>query len=147
MIQIEEYILQPKEIRQQHLDLSTPCVFRNSTSYYDKGMLASFLDTTVPRAKKIFLCHACHDGSCSNPQHQYWGTPKENVADAVSNGVETVWERTVKKYGLKKARQIQSRKRNIGGSGNKGKEKTQEHKDAIRASLLGRKRGKYNKGK
>ena len=73
--------------RQEHLNLSEPCLERGGCSTNHKGVLAEYLNTTIPHGSKgIFLCHACNNGKCSNPKHLYWGTPTENVEDAIANG-------------------------------------------------------------
>lgn len=134
---IEEYILLPKAERQQHLKLDEACVERGAGSYYFKGLLAHLLDTTVPTGHKVHLCHACHNAKCGNPDHLYWGTAQENRQDQVENGGKTIWERTVEKHGLKKAKEMNSRKSkgNTNGSGNLGKTKSPEHKAKIAAAI------------
>lgn len=45
-------------------------------------------------------CHSCgkgHEG-CMNPEHIYWGTRKENVADAIAHGTAFLFQ-TVTKHG------------------------------------------------
>jgi hypothetical protein len=138
MKNINEYINLPKEERQTHLKLDEPCIERGAGSFYFKGLLAHVLDTTVPTGKKIHLCHACHNGACGNPNHLYWGTAQENRQDQITNGGKTIWERTVEKHGLEKAKAMQSRgNKSAGGKANKGKPKSEEHKrkiaEAIRA--------------
>jgi hypothetical protein len=86
MIPIEDYIQKPKSERQAHLRLEEPCIERGGFSSYCKGLLAHVLDTTIPSGKKIHVCHACHNGPCSNPNHLYWGTPSENRRDFVESG-------------------------------------------------------------
>jgi hypothetical protein len=138
MKNIYEYILLPKEQRQQHLKLNDDCVERGAGSYYFKGLLAYFLDTTVPTGHKIHLCHACHNAKCSNPEHLYWGTARENKLDQKENGEKTIWERTVEKYGLEEAKKIAgSGNKSLGGKANAGKPKSEEHKAKIAANRKG----------
>ena len=134
MKDINDYINLPKSERQQHLKLDEACIERGAGSYYFKGLLAHILDTTVPKGPKIHLCHACHNGACGNPNHMYWGTPKENRLDQVENGTsDSPWNRMVAKYGLDEARKMNAtgREGNKNGSGNKGKPKSEEHKRNI----------------
>ena len=143
---IEEYILLPKEDRQQHLKLDEACIERGAGSYYFKGLLAHLLDTTVPTGHKIHLCHACHNAKCGNPNHLYWGTAQENRLDQVENGGDTIWDRMVKKYGYEEACKLNAKGRdgNQNGSGNKGKPKSEEHKAKIAANRKGGRQKKVN---
>ena len=148
MKDIYEYINLTKEERQQHLKLDEACVERGAGSYYFKGLLAHQLDTTVPVGHKIHLCHACNNGDCGNPNHMYWGTAQENRQDQITRGTsKSIWQRTVEKHGLEKAREMQVRKTaSKAGKGNTGKTKSDEHKkkiaDAIKAKWEERKAGK-----
>jgi hypothetical protein len=128
MIQIEEYMQLSKQERQTHLRLNEPCVLRGGGSWvsvYSKGLLAYILDTTIPTGRgagKVQLCHACHNGECSNPFHLYWGTPSDNVRDAITNGKKTIWECSIAKYGLEEAKRRQGLgNKTAGGKANKGK--------------------------
>ena len=130
---IEQYILQAKNERQKHLDLNDPCIERGGPSKgglssYCKGLMAHLLDTTIPSGHKIHICHACNNEKCSNPKHLYWGTAQENRQDQGEGN--SVWERTVKKYGYDTACRMNSKSKqgNKNGSGNKGKPKSEEHK-------------------
>ena len=149
MQKIEEYILKPKKQRQAHLDLDEPCIERGGQSMYCKGLLAHILETTIPAGKKIHVCHACHNGKCSNPKHLYWGTAQENRLDAIENGAPTIWQAMVNKHGLEGAKAIQRRNSNPSkaGKGNLGTTKSEEHKRKIAESLKGRKRGRYKKAR
>lgn len=143
MKNIYEYIELPKEERQTHLKLDEACVERGAGSYYFKGLLAHFLDTTVPTGHKIHLCHACHNGKCSNPHHLYWGTAQENKLDQKENGEKTIWQRMVEKYGLEEAKKlVGSGNKSAGGKANAGKPKSEEHKRKI---ALNRKGGRKKK--
>jgi hypothetical protein len=135
MKEILQYIGLPKTERQLHIDLTESCIERGGNSFQFKGLLAYYLDTKIPKGNKIHLCHACHNGNCSNPKHLYWGTPKENNEDAVQNGKKTIWEYMVEKYGEEAAREIQRHKGNKNGVGNKGKAKSNEHKLNISQSI------------
>lgn len=137
MILIEEYITQTKEARQSHIKLDEPCLERGGNSENFRGLLAHVLDTNIPKGQKIHLCHACHNAACSNINHLYWGTSKENTQDRLANGGRTFWEKLVDKYGYEGACAInaQGKDGNKFGSGNKGKLKSKEHKDNIAASI------------
>lgn len=137
MIEIADYILLPQTERQVHLKLDEPCIERGGQSMYLKGLLAHLHDTSIPSGKKIHVCHACHNGACSNPNHIYWGTASENRLDAVANGAKSIWQNMVDKYGLDIAKEMNSKKGNKNGSGNKGVSKSGEHKANIAANRKG----------
>ena len=143
MLIVEEYILQTKELRQQHLQLDEPCLERGGMSSYFKGLLAHILGTTIPDGKRILVCHACHNAKCSNPNHLYWGTASENALDRDAYYGITIWDKMIAKYGLEEARARNSRKGNTNGSGNKGKPKSEEHKRKIAANRKGGRQKKY----
>lgn len=85
MHDIWEYIKRSKDERQAHLRLSDPCIERGGHSVEFRGLLAVHLDTTIPAGRFVNLCHACHNGACSNPNHLYWGSAGENRQDAIAN--------------------------------------------------------------
>lgn len=120
-----------KQERQTHLKLSEPCLERGGDSTNHRGVLAQYLDTTIPSGK-ILLCHACHNGKCSNPKHLYWGVDKENFEDSIQNGRKTVWEYMVAKYGIEEAKKMNSKNysRNLAVLGGQTK-KSDEHKQKI----------------
>lgn len=97
------------------MKLDEPCIERGDAtknglmaSQESRGLLAHIFDTTMPRGAKIICCHACHNKKCSNPNHLYWGTAKENNEDALANGGKTYWEKIVAKYGNEGAKQLMS---------------------------------------
>lgn len=138
MIDLKEYILLPKADRQRHLQLSQPCIERGGNSTNHKGVLAQFLDTTIPSGR-ILLCHACCNEKCSNPLHLYWGTDRENIVEDNQNH-KSPWERRIEKYGIEEATR-QNRKYaqgNKNGRGNKGKPKSEEHKRKIAEAIKAR---------
>ena len=112
MQDIDEHMQLSQVERQSHLALDEDCVERGGKSFYFRGLLAYYLDTTLPSGKRVHLCHACHNPRCSNPRHLYWGTPKENCQDRIDyhGGEMNVWERMVAKYGLEQARLMQAKK-------------------------------------
>lgn len=133
MKQIEDYIKLPKIERQEHLQLDEPCIERGGKSMYLKGLLAHMHNTTIPSGKKIHVCHACHNGACSNPNHLYWGTASENALDRDKHYGVTIWDKMVAKHGIEKAKHIQSCNADPSkaGKGNTGKKKSEEHKKKI----------------
>lgn len=88
MKNIYTWINESKEIRQIHLKLDEPCLERGGDSENFRGLLAYYLETTIPAGHKIHLCHACNNGKCSNPKHLYWGTSRENIQDAIASGAK-----------------------------------------------------------
>jgi len=137
------YLDKPKEERKQHLRLNTPCKERGGYSTMFRGLLADFLGTDIFIEKKIVLCHACHNAKCSNPEHLYWGSYKENIDDQIANGTwKSAWDRSVDKYGYEEACRRNSRgNKASGGKANKGKPKSEEHKRKIAEAI----KSKYNR--
>ena len=133
MILLSEYITRDRNERRLHLDLNEPCLERGGNSTNHKGVLAQYLNTNIPSGR-ILLCHACHNGKCSNPKHLYGGTDRDNMLDAKDNGTfKSPWDRMVDKHGYEKACEINGSKSDpsIAGKGNKGKTKSEEHKKNI----------------
>lgn len=81
MLEIKDYMTQLLEKRQTHINLSESCHLRGTDSIQCRGLLAYYLDTTIPHGSGVECCHACHNADCSNPKHLYWGTRSENVRD------------------------------------------------------------------
>lgn len=147
MIKIEEYILLSLSDRQAHLKLNEDCVERETSTKYNgneyRGLLAHILNTTIPTGMQIHACHACSNSKCGNPNHLYWGTVKENKADAdrVCKGPVTVWDRTVAKYGLEEAR-ARTSKNAVSANTQRGKEIREKIAETVR---LRHKQGYYKK--
>lgn len=88
-MKLSDYILQSREVRIAHIDLSTPCDFRRRKNKAQKQTIVDFLgvenDVTNWVDAGINRCHLCEydtpHGNCSNPLHQYLGTVKENAND------------------------------------------------------------------
>ena len=146
MIDITEFITCSREERRAHLNLEDLCCERGGNSTNHKGVLAQYLDTTIPSGR-ILLCHACHNAKCSNPKHLYWGTDKDNLAidrKEQPGGWKTPWERVVEKYGYEEACKMQSRgNKAAGGKAGKGKVLSEEHKKKI-AEAIKKKHNKNN---
>lgn len=137
MLDITNFITKNREERRIHLDLTESCCERGGNSTNHKGVLAQYLNTTIPSGR-ILLCHACHNSKCSNPRHLYWGTDKENITiDAKENGTwKSLWERKVEKYGYEEACRMNSGgNKSAGGKANKGKPKSEEHRKKIAEAI------------
>lgn len=120
MILIEDYMKLSREETRLHLDLNTPCDVRGGESKQFRGLLAHHLGTSIPSGRFIFLCHACNVGGCSNVQHIYWGSPKDNHLDQVEAGTfQNLYERTIEKHGVEFQKQLAARN----GSNRKGAKK------------------------
>ena len=81
-----EYMTLSQTERQQHLDLSEPCVEIGGNSIQFRALLAHTVKSKIPQKREAVLCHACHNSACSNPRHLYWGTYSENLVDSFKNG-------------------------------------------------------------
>jgi len=81
-IPLSEYINLPFEVRQSHLKRGTPCLEIGCNSKENRALLAYFLNTTAHKmGPKAMLLHDCNNPNCSNPEHLYWGTARENLTD------------------------------------------------------------------
>lgn len=131
-------VTKTKEERQKHLDLKSDCWERGGNSTNHRGVLAQYLGTSIPKGR-VICAHACNNAVCSNPHHLYWATDRENIVeDGKKFGTYIgIWEHTVKKYGLRQARQMARENANPSkaGKGNKGKPKSEAHKRKISESL------------
>lgn len=147
MIVLSEFITKNRNERRAHLNLSEPCLERGGNSTNHKGVLAQFLNTNIPTGR-ILLCHACHNGKCSNPKHLYWGTDRDNLEDAKENGTyKSPWDYMVERYGYETACKMNSMPGNTHGAGNKGKPKSEEHKKNISLNRKGGKPKGWRKNK
>ncbi len=133
IINAKKLLLQSKEYRQKHMNLNQSCIERGGNSTNHRGVLAQYLNTTIPTGR-VILAHACGNKKCSNPKHLYWATDYENIIeDGKKLGTYTnPWQRSVAKYGLEKARELNARgDKSAGGKVNKGKSKPKEHRRKI----------------
>ena len=148
IVDVNDYIKLTKEERQSHINENEECIERGGDSTHHKGLLAYFLNTTIP-TRGIDLCHYCGNGKCSNPNHLYWGTRKENAEDTKRHGnYKTPFERTVEKYGYEATIEMNRKNGyqagNKAASKNKGVKKTDEHKKKISESITKIHQMKYN---
>jgi len=138
MIDVTEFIKRSRDERRTHLKLDEPCLERGGNSTNHKGVLAQYLDTTIPSGR-ILLCHACGNSKCSNPTHLYWGTDHDNtiIDGREFNTHKSPWDRMVEKHGYEKACEMNSHKMkgNTHGTALKGKPKSEEHKKKIAEAI------------
>ncbi len=100
---INSYMEKSRQERRNHLKLQDKCIEIGGGSKEFKGLLAHYLCTTIPQGRSIQLCHACHNGKCSNVLHLYWGSPRDNHLDQVeNNSYQSLTTRTKEKYGQEK---------------------------------------------
>ena len=103
MEDIIQYMLRNREERRAHLKLEQECSeIGGSGSIEYKGLLAYHLGTTIPTKMKfkIQLCHASGNGKCSNVNHLYWGTARDNVMDMQGHGTfKSINQKIKEKYG------------------------------------------------
>lgn len=127
-----------KSDRQSHLNLRSKCVMIGGMdSRHYRGLLAWYLGTTIPSGMKIYLCHACNNHKCSNPNHLYWGTAKENSDDARKSGnLKSIYEFSIAKYGKENYNKMMREAFQRGGRANRGKTKySEEKKNEIRNKI------------
>lgn len=97
---LSKFVLQAKELRTAHLDLTTPCLVEEElglSTRRSRGQASLLsllgLSNDVPNWQKAKLqtCHApgcphnSRNGWCSNPFHLYFGSPTENELDKPSD--------------------------------------------------------------
>ena len=123
--------------KRAHLDLSEPCIEIGGNSTQFRGVLSHYLKVTIPQGHKLVLCHACHNGNCSNPKHMYYGSHRDNILDEQEAGTyKSIWERKIEKYGFEGAREsVRKGDKASGGRGGKGKPKSKKHREKISESL------------
>lgn len=73
MIDADKFSYESREVRQEHLDLSTECILRGGCATHYKGVLAEYLGTTIPKEGMTLVAHGCGHLKCSNPKHMYFG--------------------------------------------------------------------------
>ena len=118
-----DYMLLSLAERKKHVDLDASCIERGGFHNNFRGVLAHFLNTEFPNGRRIYMCHACNNGKCSNPKHLYWGTPSENQHDYLNAGGTSPAQRTANKYTAEEHKQILSKAGRKGGlkSGSNGR--------------------------
>jgi hypothetical protein len=129
---IHDHMKLSREERRSRLKLDEPCL---EIGGYDsreyRGLLAHTLKTTIPTDRKIMLCHACNNHGCSNTNHLYWGSGKDNHLDQVLAGTyKSIYDKSLKKFGAEEW----SKKLSDGGrkGGKAGAGKTRRTEDDLK---------------
>jgi hypothetical protein len=139
MKKVEEFIVElTRDQRREKLKLDEPCHERGlkySTQLI--ALVAYHFDTTLPEnGNKIVVCHGCMNPRCSNPNHMYWGTKRDNkLDDYLFGNHKTIYQSMVDKYGVDEATKMIKENASKGGKANRGKPKTEEHKRKIKEKL------------
>jgi hypothetical protein len=139
MKKVEDFVNEKtREERKKLLKLDESCHLRGlkySTQLI--ALVAYHYDTTLPEnGNKIVVCHGCMNSSCSNPNHMYWGTKKDNKLDDYElGGHKTIYQNMVKKYGETKAKEIIRQNASKGGKKNKGVPKSESHKQKMKKKM------------
>ncbi len=130
---LSDYMELPREVRRQHLDLSKPCVEMGGSSRSSRALLGMYLNTTCEGLgmKTGYLCHACGNEKCSNPEHLYWGSATDNCIDKYEHNPSLGKEIAE----INKQNNPNFYNELGSHSGNKGKPKSEEHKKAISRSI------------
>lgn len=136
LVTIIEYMNQTREERRSRLKLDEPCDERGLVySYHLTGLLAYLTNTSIPKkGDNAIVCHGCNNAKCSNPNHLYWGSYKDNHTDQVENGTwDSPYARAKKKYSTVEMNEIYSNN----AKGNKGNKqpRSEEHKRKISESM------------
>lgn len=135
---VEQFVAEtPREERKALLKLDEPCHERGlkySTQLI--ALVAYHYNTTFPEnGNKLVVCHGCHNSKCSNPNHMYWGTKGDNKLDDYEIGRQkSIYEAMIDKYGVEGTRDLLKKGAAKGGKANKGKSKSDEHVQKIKAT-------------
>ena len=114
-VDINEYMMLSREERRMHLRLQDSCIEIGGLSQFFRGLLAHHLGTTIGD-RKVYVCHACNNPKCSNPNHLYWGSPTDNVIDQKESGTwKSGYQKMTEKYGHEKTREMLLERARLGG--------------------------------
>ena len=140
MKKVEDFVSEnSREKRKEMLNLLDPCHERGlKYSTQLVALVAYHYDTTLPEnGNKIVVCHGCNNSKCSNPNHMYWGTKRDNKLDDYEFGNQkSIYQSMIEKYGEEETKTILRERASKGGKGNKGKTKSKSHKEKISKSLM-----------
>ena len=114
-VDINEYMQLSRKERRKHLCLNESCIEIGGLSQFYRGLLAHHLGTTIGD-RSVYVCHACNNPKCSNPNHLYWGSPTDNVIDQKEAGTwKSGYQKMLEKHGLEKTREMLSQRARLGG--------------------------------
>jgi len=90
------------------------------------------------KGDNAIVCHACNNSGCSNPNHLYWGSYKDNHSDQVESGTwQSPYARTVNKYGIDTTISMLTKSGKEGGKKLLGRSKSDNHKKSLSNSQYG----------
>ena len=114
-VDINKYMKLSREERRKHLHLESDCIEIGGLSQFFRGLLAHHLGTTIGD-RSVYVCHACNNPKCSNPNHLYWGTPTDNIIDQKEAGTwKSAYQKMLEKNGPEATRKMLSQRARSGG--------------------------------
>lgn len=89
-MKLSDYLNKPLEDRQEHIDLTEPCLLHpikgrvlKMTPLRQQHLDVNHVENDLNNLSDCHVCHLCDNGDCRSYYHTYLGTCKENFADRI----------------------------------------------------------------
>lgn len=144
-MRLDDYIKRPKQERQLHADLQTPCQRQKKTGINKARInLMAFLGITqdTERSQMTPCCHLCTSNSssgspCHNPKHLYFGTRSENELDKPHELRREIARQIGAKGGTKGGHAAMRQKKGVHDPANKEKCREGNRKGGAKGGVIG----------